>query len=57
MVEVTSKPYSIVVKLRGVVVVVGSLRLSCGDFPNLVCKGPVAASKGTNSGITTFRIV
>ena len=42
------------VKLHGVV---GSLRLSCGDCPNLVCKGPVAASKGTNSGITAFRIV
>ena len=48
------EPYSIVVKLRGVV---GSLQLSCGDSPNLVCKGLVAAFKGTNSGITTCRIV
>ena len=54
MVDVTMEPYSIVVKLRGVV---GSLRLSCGDCPNLVCKGLVAASKGTNSGITASRIV
>ena len=54
MVEVTSEPYSIVVKLRGVV---RSLQFSCGDCPNLVCKGPVAASKGTNSGITASRIV
>ena len=42
------------VKLRGFV---GSLRLSCGDCPNLVCKGSVVAFKGTNSGITAFRIV
>ena len=48
------EPYSIVVKLCGVV---GSLQLSCGDCPNLVCKGPIAAFKGTNSGITTSRIV
>ena len=41
-------------KLRGVV---GSLQLSCGDCPNLVCKGSVAAFKGTNSGIMTSRIV
>src|SRR3954470_3008745 len=37
------------VKLRGVV---GS-----GDCPNLVCKGSVAASKDTNSGITVSRFV
>ena len=54
MVEVTAEPYSIVVKLRGVV---GSLQLSCGDCPNLVCKGSVAAFKATNSGITASRIV
>ena len=41
-------------KLHGVV---GSLQLSCGDSSNLVCKGSVAASKGTNSGITASRIV
>ncbi|EMS56778.1 Calcium-dependent protein kinase 32 [Triticum urartu] len=35
MVEVTSEPYSIVVKLRGFV---GSLQLSCGESTNLVCK-------------------
>ena len=52
--EVISEPQSIVVKLRGVV---GSLQFSCGDCPNLVCKGSVAAFKGTNSGITTSRIV
>ena len=46
--------YSIVVKLRGIV---GSLQLSCGDSPNLVCKGSVTASKGTNSGITASRVV
>jgi hypothetical protein len=54
MEEVTSEPHSIVVKLRGVV---GSLQLSCGDCPNLVCKGPVAAFKGTTSGITALCIV
>ena len=54
MIEVTSEPFSIVVKLRGVN---GSLQLSCGDCPNLVCKGSVAAFKGTNSGITASRIV
>ena len=43
-----------VVKVRGFI---GSLQLSCGDCPNLVCKGPVAAFKGTNSGITASRIV
>ena len=52
--EVTAEPYSIVVKLRGVV---GSLQLSCGDCPNLVCKGSITAFKGTNSGITASRIV
>ena len=31
-----SEPYSIVVKLRGFV---GSLQLSCGESPNLVCSG------------------
>ena len=31
--------------------------MSCGDCPNLVCKGPVAAWKGTNSGITACLIV
>ena len=41
-------------KLRGVV---GSLQLSCGDCPNLVCKGSVAAFKGTYSGITVPCIV
>ena len=54
MVEVTAELCSIVVKLRGVV---GSLQLSYEDCPNLVCKGLVAASKGTISGITTSRIV
>ena len=54
MVEVTSEPYSIVVKLRGFV---GRLQLSCGESPNLVCKGPVVAFKGTTSGITPSRIV
>jgi hypothetical protein len=43
-----------VVKLHGGV---GSLQLSCGDCPNLVCKGPVAAFKGTTSGITAPCIV
>ena len=50
MVEVTSKPYSIVVKLRGLV---GSLQALCGVSPNVVCKGPVA----TYSGITVPCIV
>ena len=52
--EVTSEPHSIVVKLRGFV---GSLQLSCVESPNLVCKGPVAAFKGTNSGIMASRIM
>ena len=54
MVEVTLEPYSIVLKLRGFV---GSLQFGCGESPNLVCKGPVAASKGTNSGIMASRVV
>ena len=48
MVEVTSEPHSIVVKLRGIV---GSLQLSHGDSPNLICKGSIAALKGTNGGV------
>ena len=36
MVEDTSEPYFIVVKLRGVV---GSLQFGCGEGPNIVCKG------------------
>ena len=54
MVEVTSEPHSIVVKLRGFD---GSLQFGCGECPNLVCKGSVAAFKGTISGIMTSRIV
>ena len=54
MEEVTSEPHSIVVKLHGGV---GSLQLSCGESPNLVCKGSVAAFKGTASGITASCIV
>ena len=42
------------VKLRGFV---GSLQLSCGESPNLVCKGPVAALKDTTSGIMASCIV
>ena len=42
------------VKLRGVV---GRLQFGCGDCPNLVCKGSVAAFKGTTSGITAPRIM
>ena len=42
------------VKLRGLV---GSLQALCGDSPNLVCKGSVAAFKGTYSGITVPCIV
>ena len=42
------------VKLRGFV---GSLQFSCEDLPNLVCKGSVAAFKGTYSGITVPCIV
>ena len=42
------------VKLRGLV---GSLQALCGDCPNLVCKGSVAAFKGTYSGITVPCIV
>ena len=47
-------PRTHIVKLFGWV---GILQLSCGDCPNLVCKGPVAAFKGTTSGITAPRIV
>src|SRR3989337_805428 len=54
MASFTSEPHSIVVKLRGGV---GSLQFSCGDCPNLVWKGPVAAFKGTTSGITASCIV
>ena len=54
MVEVTLEPHYIVVKLRGIV---GSLQFGCGESPNLACKGPVAAFKGTNSGITASCIV
>ena len=54
MVEVTSEPHSIVVKLRGLV---GSLQALCGVCPNLVCKGSFAAFKGTYSGITVPCIV
>ena len=42
------------VKLRGLV---GSLQALCGVCPNLVCKGLVAAFKGTYSGITVPCIV
>ena len=42
------------VKLHGIV---GSLQLSCGDCPNLVCKGSVAAFKGTTTRITSSCIV
>ena len=42
------------VKLRGLV---GSLQALCGVCPNLVCKGSVAAFKGTYSGITVPCIV
>jgi hypothetical protein len=42
------------VKLRGGV---GSLQFSCGESLNLVCKGPIAAFKGTTSGITAPCIV
>ena len=42
------------VKLRGIV---GSLQALCGVCPNLVCKGSVAAFKGTYSGITVPCIV
>ena len=44
MVEVTSEPHFIVVKFHGVV---GSLQFGSGESPNLVCKSPVAAFKGT----------
>ena len=54
MVEVTSEPHSNLVKLHGVI---GSLQFGCGESPNLVCKGLVAAFKGATSGITTSRIV
>src|SRR3990170_6823979 len=54
MEEVASEPHFIVVKLRGGV---GSLQFSCGESLNLVCKGPVAAFKGTTSGITASCIV
>jgi hypothetical protein len=39
----TSEPQALVVKLHGVV---GSLQLSCGDSPNLVCTGSVTTLKG-----------
>ena len=42
------------VKLHGPV---GILQALCGDSPNLVCKGSVAAFKGTYSGITVPCIV
>jgi hypothetical protein len=37
------------VKIRGGV---GSLKLGCGESPNLLCKGSVVVFKGTTSGIT-----
>ena len=54
MVEVISEPQSIMVKLRGGI---GSLQLSCGESPNLVCKGPVADFLCTTSGIMSSCIV
>ena len=54
MVEVTSEPHSIVVKLQGGV---GSLQFDFGDSPNLICKGTIAAFKGTTSRITTSCVV
>ena len=54
MEAVTSEPQSIMVKLLGGV---RSLQFGCGDCPNLVCKGSVAAFKGTASGFTASVIV
>ena len=36
---------------------VESLQFNCGESPDLVCKGPVAAFKGTTSGITASCIM